>query len=68
MQGKTLTLQGGGKLNLNGGHLLNAVVKTSTNNASAINISDNGSIELRQNQDFSLPLGNTMQINSGTIK
>jgi len=68
MQGKTLTLQGGGKLNLNGGHLLNAVVKTGTNNASAINISNNGSIKLRQNQALSIPLGNTIQINSVTIK
>jgi len=64
-QDVTMTLQGGGKLNLNGGRLLNAVVKTNTNNASAITISNNGTIELRQNQDFSLPLGNTMQINMG---
>lgn len=63
-----MTLQNGGKLTLNGGHLLNAAVKINGNTANCVNVSNNGSIELRQGQCFSLPLGNSMNLNYGVIE
>jgi len=70
-QDVTMTLLNGGKLTLNGGHLLNAAVKINGNTANSVNsvnISNNGSIELRQGQCFSLPLGNSMNLNYGVIE
>lgn len=67
-QDVTMTLQNGGKLTLNNGHLLNAAVKINGNSANSVNISNNGSIELRQGQSFSLPLGNNMNLNYGKIQ
>ena len=65
--GAKITLEGG-CLHVDGGHLTNAVINSSSPAASNIIISNGGKIDKAPNTSFEIPVGTTFQFNYGTIE
>ena len=65
--GAKITMEGG-CLHVDGGHLTNAVINSSSPTTSNVIISNGGIIDKAPNTSFEIPVGTTLQFNYGIIQ